>query len=73
MGEPQFMQGATLFDAEDKKVGNVCSWVFSPQLDKAIAFAFIKRTAAQTGTPLTATLQQATANCEVVMPEKVFG
>jgi|GEM_PF-5171998 folate-binding protein YgfZ len=73
MGEAQLMQGATLFDAEDKKVGNVCSCIFSPQFDKTIAFAFIKRTAAQTGTPLKATLQQATANCEVVMPEKVFG
>ncbi|MFT7517016.1 MAG: aminomethyltransferase [Myxococcota bacterium] len=72
-GQPQFMQGATLQDAEGKEVGNVSSWVFSPQHDKPIAFAYIKRSAAHSGTTLSATLQQASANCKVLMPEKIFG
>jgi aminomethyltransferase len=72
-GEPQFMQGAALFDAQDKEVGNVSSWIYSPQLGKPIAFAYIKRSAAPTGTSLRATLGDASAECKVVNPEKVFG
>ena len=67
------MQGAALFDAQDKEVGNVSSWIYSPQLGKPIAFAYIKRSAAPTGTSLRATLVDASARCKVVNPEKVFG
>ena len=72
-GDPQFMQGASLFDAQGKEVGKVSSWIYSPQLGKPISFAYIKRSAAPTGTSLRATLEGASAECKVVNPEKVFG
>ncbi|MBC8370724.1 MAG: aminomethyl transferase family protein [Planctomycetes bacterium] len=72
-GDPQFMQGATVFDSEDKEVGKVSSWVFSPQRDMPIAFAYLKRSAAKSGTLLRAKLQQHSAPCLVVASEKVFG
>jgi folate-binding protein YgfZ len=69
-GKPEFMTGATLKNSNGEDVGHVSSWIFSPKLDKPLAFAYLKRNFARDGTTLQALLYDATASCEVVALEK---
>ena len=50
----QPMRGATLQDAEDKPVGTVTSWVWSPLRDRAIGLGVVKRRALCEGSELRA-------------------
>lgn len=48
----QPLRGATLRDAEDRPVGSVTSWVWSPLRDRAIGLGIVKRRALREGSEL---------------------
>lgn len=50
----QPLRGAALQDAEDKAVGTVTSWVWSPLRDRAIGLGIVKRRALREGSELRA-------------------
>ena len=50
----QPLRGATLQDSEDKPVGTVTSWVWSPLRDRAIGLGVVKRRALREGSELRA-------------------
>lgn len=72
-GPPQPLVGATLHDEEGKELGEVRSWVWSPQEDRGVGMGMLRRRAAKDGRRLTARLAEQEVPTVVEVPEKVVG